>query len=488
VISATFRLFIQRATVQNESSVSMSRIYNEGGVPVLKSRVESSSSGIADGNLVTFAGQATAEQASASTKLLCEFLTNPFGDAQQAREFLSQIEGRSVSDAELDRGEFCFQIAFYFLACLAITAHIDDPLVQKGCINRLYDRVRGYYGHTGSTAKFSDLIVAAAERDQFIAGLRELSEKTGEGHDDPARMSMTKLGLFDLVGLRRLCEYHRVMGPPNFQLTFYLVSEHLLLHYGGKKYHPAVVAVIADLLSANYNVLSRLVVSSLRATEAPSGEHVAAPPAAPESCFESIPLVPGMPDIAGKPPSRTYSAGQYVLLLVEDVGPIGAGGPIRFKYILAVCDQRNRRPLCFVTLENSSSISNVLCVFEPNGSHSNYGTLQGHNVMQEFIAKGIDLIRDRFDLGEVEELSPRRRRSRPTATRPQQPWWKLLPIATRERGRRPDATGSNQPAAPMTPATLQRIPADGDILAGSSHIWDGIQADPPVKKKLTSVH
>jgi hypothetical protein len=392
---------------------------------MLNSHIENSPSGVAEGNAIR---HVAVNAAAAGVNLLCEFLINPFGNAQQAREFLSQIEGRSLSDVELERGEFCFQIAFYFLACVALTAQIDDPLIQKGCIDRLYDRVRDFYGRAGSTAEFSDYIVSANERDQFMVGLRELSEKTDEMRDDPARVTMTKLGLFDLVGLRRLCEYHRVMGPPNFRLTFYLVAEHLLVHYGGKKYHPAVVAVIADLLSANYEILSKLVVSSMRAASSPQTDE-------DDTSFEFIPLGSNMPDIAKKLPSRIYTAGRYVLLLVENVGPIGAGGPIRFRYVLAVCDERSKRTVCFVTLENSSSISNVLCVFEPDGSHSNYGALQGRDVLSEFIAKGMDLIRTRFDLGEIEELSPSPRRvpSRPAAPRREQhSWWKILPIASRE--------------------------------------------------------
>jgi hypothetical protein len=392
---------------------------------MLKSHIENSPSEIADGNSIR---HAAVDKPLPSVNLLCDFLTNPFGNAQQAREFLSQIEGRSVSDAELERGEFCFQIAFYFLACLAVTAQIDDPVVQKGCIDRLYDRVREFYGRAGSTAEFSDLIVSTTERDQFMGGLRKLSEKTDDTRDDPARVTMTRLGLFDLVGLRRLCEYHRVMGPPNFQLTFYLVAEHLLFHYGGKKYHPAVVAVIADLLSANYGILSKLVFSSMRAVNSPQIDEE-------DSSFEFIPLGPNMPDIAKKRPSRIYAADRYVLLLLENVGPIGGGGTIRFRYVLAVCGERSKRTVCFVTLENSSSISNVLCVFEPNGSHSNYGALQGRNVLNEFIAKGMDLIRNRFDLGEIEELPPPRRQLSPRPPSPQrqqQSWWKILPIASRE--------------------------------------------------------
>ena len=113
-----------------------------------------------------------------------------------------------------------------------------------------------------------------------------------------------------------------------------------------------------------------------------------------------------------------YLAGEYLLLLVENVGPIGARASINFRYVLVVCDRRRELPKCFITLENSKSISNVLCVFEPNGSHSNYGALPGRNVLKEFLDKGMDLMRCRFDLGEIEELSSTRQ--------PHSSCWKVI--------------------------------------------------------------
>jgi hypothetical protein len=354
--------------------------------------------------------QAAGQPSSASIDLLCAFLTNPFGNLEEARELLSQIEGRSIHDTELERAKFCFQIALYFLACLAIAAHVDDPSVQKGCINRLHDCVRRFYAGTNSTVRFSDFIVEAAERDQFAPGLHELLEKAGEKHGDMSRVVITKLGIFDLVGVRRLYDYHDVLGLPNFPLRFYLVAEQLLLHYGGKKYHSAVVAVITDLLSSNYNILSKIVLSDLCPVATAATE--------PEEPFTSLPLDPSLPDISNKKPCRIYSAGKYQLLLIENVGPIGARGAIRFRYVLAVYDTRSKLPVCFVTLENSASISNVLCVFEANGSHSNYGALQGRDVLKAFIDKGMDLVRDRFDLDEIEDLSSPRQ--------PHGSWWTSL--------------------------------------------------------------
>ena len=80
---------------------------------------------------------------------------------------------------------------------------------------------------------------------------------------DASRVVMTKLGVFDLVSLRRLREYWAVMGPLNYRVTFYLVAEQVLLHFGGKKYPPAVVAVIADFLSVNYDISSKILLSGL---------------------------------------------------------------------------------------------------------------------------------------------------------------------------------------------------------------------------------
>lgn len=105
-----------------------------------------------------------------------------------------------------------------------------------------------------------------------------------------------------------------------------------------------------------------------------------------------------------------------MLLVVDDVMPIGGGNLISYKYVIAVFDRRNNHPLCFVTLENSSVASNVLCVFENDGRHSNYGRLAGSDLMQEFIEKGLRLIGERFNLDRIEEMAARpERRS----------WWKF---------------------------------------------------------------
>jgi hypothetical protein len=336
-----------------------------------------------------------------NTNLLCEFLTNPFGDEQKARELLSELDNRPPSDAELERGLFCFQIAFYFLACLALTARIEDSSLQNKSIDQLNDRVRAFYARRELQVQFSEFIVTPDERDRFIAVLRQQLDQPAGTRVEATPMATTMLALFDFAVVHRLCEYVDAIDQSNRPRKLCLVAEQVLFHYGAKKYRPAAVAVIADFLAVHYNIVSAIVVSGMRAVDAAQAEG--------EDALMPMPLTPGMPDVTEKRPSKIYLAGMYVLRLVEDVGPIGGGDVIRYRYVLAVCDKRRSLPICFVTLEDSSSISNVLGVFEQNGSHSNYGTLGGRN-LQEFMGKGMGLIRHRYDLGEIKEVVPQSQR------------------------------------------------------------------------------
>jgi hypothetical protein len=134
-----------------------------------------------------------------NANLLCEFLTNPFGDEQKARELLSEIDNRPVSDAELERGLFCFQIVFYFLACLALTAHIEDSSLQKKSIDELNDRVRAFYARRELQAHVSEFIVTPAERDRFIAVLRQQLDQLDGTRVEVTPPATTMLALFDFV-------------------------------------------------------------------------------------------------------------------------------------------------------------------------------------------------------------------------------------------------------------------------------------------------
>jgi uncharacterized membrane protein YhaH (DUF805 family) len=72
---------------------------------------------------------------------------------------------------------------------------------------------------------------------------------------------------------------------------------------------------------------------------------------------------------------------------------------------MTLIDKRDNSPKCYVTLETSPIASNVLCVFENNGSHRNFGSLAGPDLMQEFIIRGMGLLKERFDLGKIEQLT-----------------------------------------------------------------------------------
>ena len=212
----------------------------------------------------------------------------------------------------------------------------------------------------------------------------------------------TMLALFDFVVIQRLREYLAAISQPNRARKLNLVAEQLLFHYGAKDYRAAAVEVIADLLLVNYNTVCAIVISGLRAAAQPRTED--------EDAVMPIPLSPRMPDVTEQQPTRIYLAGTYAMSLVANVGTIGGSDTLRYRYVLAVCDRRRSVPVCFVTLEDSMSVSNVLGVFEQDGSHSNYGTLQGPDFLREFVRKGMELIRYRFNPGEIVELQPRSQR------------------------------------------------------------------------------
>ena len=299
--------------------------------------------------------------------------------SKKSAKLLSEIDNRPLSDAELREVVFCFQIAFYFLACLAITARIEDASLQKKSIDQLNDRIRAFYARSDVAGS-----VLRAHR---------ISSRTRSIHCRSPPAARPTWRDPELTPLRRrqrcwhclILSLHIAFANTSMQsatriihVNFTSSRNRSFFTMARKQYRPAAVAAIADLLAVNYNTVSAIVATGLRAVDAPQTED--------EDALAPMPLTPRMPDVTEKRPSKIYLAGMYVLRLVEDVGPVGGGDIIRYRYVLAVCDRRESLPLCLVTLEDSSSISNVLGVFEHDGSHSNYGTLRGRN-LQEFIGE-----------------------------------------------------------------------------------------------------
>jgi len=321
-----------------------------------------------------------------NTSLLREFITNPFGNEQKARELLAEIEGRPLSADELARGEFCFQVAFYFLALRAIDANIDDASVRKVFLHQLHERVRAFYAGAASPVGLGEQPAAPAGRDRVA--VRLVTDEPGPA--DAA--ASAKLALFERVGMPRLEQYRQLAGNDRFGA----LAQLLLLHYGARPYHPVIIEVVADLLATSYIIASEIVGSSLEVINTRRSERDAAVP--------PLLLGAGMPDLVDRKPKRAWPAGRYGLFLFEDVAAIGGNAGLSFKYVLALCDGTPGKPLCLVTLENSRALANILCVFEGSGAHSNYGSLQGHR-RREFMGKALILLRDRFDLGELQTFA-----------------------------------------------------------------------------------
>jgi hypothetical protein len=341
------------------------------------------------------------------TRILVDFITKPFPNEKGARELLAAIQNRPLSGTEFERALFCFQIAFYFLTWLAISNLIEDSLVQKNTVDELHNQIREYYSNSTASVRFSDLIVAPTERELFVESLRQQLNEVDKTRIDVSAPTTSKLTLFDFIGIPRLREYHAAMEKPTLH-KFYAVTEQLLFHYGAKKYESVPVMALANLLLGNFASASEMV-GSLLQLQSNARDGVS-------DSIEPMPFSPSIPDITQKPPIQTYASDAYVLFVTQDVSPIGGIGFIEYKYVIAVFDKRENKPLCFVTLESSPVTSNILCVFENNGTHSNYGALEGPNFLQEFMQKGMKLVRERFRIGELAELAIKQQ---------QRSWWKF---------------------------------------------------------------
>src|SRR5262245_23210694 len=186
-----------------------------------------------------------------NTRRLCEFVTNPFGNEQKARELLAEIEGRDLSAIEFARGEFYFQIAFYFVALQAVGAALVDSSVRNAFLNQLHERVRAFYACATSPVSLAEFTASSAERDLIEVALRRMPCAPA-----PADAA-SKLVLFDLVGMPRLAQYRQLATA-----DFGALAQLLLLHYGGRPYHPVVIEVVADLLATNYIIAREIVDSS----------------------------------------------------------------------------------------------------------------------------------------------------------------------------------------------------------------------------------
>ena len=97
-----------------------------------------------------------------------------------------------------------------------------------------------------------------------------------------------------------------------------------------------------------------------------------------ESPTSEFNFTPNMPDITRKEPIGSYIVGPYLMLVAEDVPPIGehTSGvrmPLRFPYAMVALDTTTRRPCMFVTLETGFTDGVFLCVFGASGGHDNLG-------------------------------------------------------------------------------------------------------------------
>lgn len=103
------------------------------------------------------------------------------------------------------------------------------------------------------------------------------------------------------------------------------------------------------------------------------------------------------PNLEGSDPRRSHTAGQYFLVLLEDLLPISAVEGLTFPYVLAVIDRRTGEPELFVTLERSL-VGHFLGVFSRAGGHKNYGQSSDLDSLDAFEVASIDLACQELDI------------------------------------------------------------------------------------------
>lgn len=355
-------------------------------------------------------------------KALFEFVTE--GNAATKgfiEDLIPSVTSSRATREQIERVEFCLQIADYFLAWKALNEMIREAPLKKAAIEELHDKIREFYESDRSRVRVINFIVSPEEIERFVSMVRT-NIRDQAAPVNIGELTSSKLTIFDTVAVERLRQYGaKTAGSGGERLGE--VAGLVISHALGGKVDTARASVprsiLGNVLLGNYTVAQEIVartkdlrgdrgVSSATNPQNPGHGKIARDaPASP------IPFSPSLPDITKKNPMTTFSDGDYTMFIIEDVDPMGGGGFIKYQYVAALF--RRNVPVCFVTLERSSVISNVLCVFENDGTRSNHGQLNESNLAQEFMARSKELMRQRFAIGDLKEVQRQQER---------RPWWK----------------------------------------------------------------
>lgn len=117
--------------------------------------------------------------------------------------------------------------------------------------------------------------------------------------------------------------------------------------------------------------------------------------------LEELPLTGATPDIAEAKPFDERPIGDYLALAFRDISPLGKSvngrAAVEYPFVLALVRSSDRAPVFFVTVEAGMLFDTyMLCSFDTNGRHSNYGSWSEDAGDDAFVARGLEIAESRI--------------------------------------------------------------------------------------------
>lgn len=112
--------------------------------------------------------------------------------------------------------------------------------------------------------------------------------------------------------------------------------------------------------------------------------------------LDALHVTGATPDISDAEPFDQRSIGQYLALAFRDISPFGKRGSgravVEYPFVLALARSSDRASVFFVTVEAGMMFDTyMLCSFDANGQHSNFGSWPKDADEQAFLTRALEI-------------------------------------------------------------------------------------------------
>lgn len=112
--------------------------------------------------------------------------------------------------------------------------------------------------------------------------------------------------------------------------------------------------------------------------------------------FDARPVTGATPDISDAEPFDQRQIGEYLALAFRDISPVGkrvsGRAAIEYPFVLALARSSDHASVVFVTVEAGMMFDTyMLCTFEADGRHLNYGSWPKDAGEQAFLARALEI-------------------------------------------------------------------------------------------------